>query len=197
MQGKFFFFLCCMKAPNEQTNPWKMKTDTIRYENNWIEVHHQEVITPAGTDGIYGLVHFKNLAIGIIPLDSENNTWIVGQYRYPLKRYSWEIPEGGGKIGVDPISSAQRELLEECGIIANSWELLLEMDLSNSATDEHALLYVARDLQFTEAEPEETEQLQVKKIPFETLYQMVKSGEVQDAMTVAAVLKLKLQLLNQ
>lgn len=197
MQGKFFFFLCCMKAPNEQTNPWKMKTDTIRYENNWIEIHHQEVITPAGTDGIYGLVHFKNLAIGIIPLDSENNTWIVGQYRYPLKRYSWEIPEGGGKIGVDPIVSAQRELLEECGIIAHSWELLLEMDLSNSATDEHALLYVARDLQFTEAEPEETEQLQVKKIPFETLYQMVKSGEVQDAMTVAAVLKLKLQLLNQ
>jgi 8-oxo-dGTP pyrophosphatase MutT (NUDIX family) len=186
-----------MKAPNEHTNPWKTKTDTISYENNWIEVHHQEVITPAGTDGIYGLVHFKNLAIGIIPLDEDNNTWIVGQYRYPLKKYSWEMPEGGGKIGVDPLLSAQRELLEECGIIAKDWELILEMDLSNSATDEHALLYVARGLTFTEAEPEETEDLQVKKVPFETLYQMVKSGEVQDAMTVAAVLKLKLMLLNQ
>jgi 8-oxo-dGTP pyrophosphatase MutT (NUDIX family) len=107
------------------------------------------------------------------------------------------MPEGGGKIGVDPILSAQRELLEECGIIAKDWELILEMDLSNSATDEHALLYVARGLTFTEAEPEETEDLQVKKVPFETLYQMVKSGEIQDAMTVAAVLKLKLLLLNQ
>jgi 8-oxo-dGTP pyrophosphatase MutT (NUDIX family) len=197
MRGNNFFFLCCMKAPNEHTNPWKTKTDTISYENNWIEVHHQEVITPAGTDGIYGLVHFKNLAIGIIPLDEENNTWIVGQFRFPLKKYSWEIPEGGGKIGVDPIVSAQRELLEECGIVAQHWELILEMDLSNSATDEHALLYVARGLSFTQSEPEETEDLQVKKVPFETLYQMVKSGEVQDAMTVAAVLKLKLMLLNQ
>jgi 8-oxo-dGTP pyrophosphatase MutT (NUDIX family) len=179
---------------NENKNPWKTNSDQIVYQNNWIEVHHQDVTTPAGTPGVYGVVHFKNLAIGIIPLDQDNNTYIVGQFRYPLKKYSWEIPEGGGKIGVDPIESAKRELLEECGIIAQDWEKILEMDLSNSATDEHAILYVARNLTFTQAEPEETEELHLKKIPFDSLYQMVKSGQIEDAMTVAAVLKLKLIL---
>lgn len=179
---------------DENKNPWKTNSDQIVYQNNWIEVHHQDVTTPAGTPGVYGIVHFKNLAIGIIPLDHQNNTWMVGQFRYPLKKYSWEIPEGGGKIGIDPIESAKRELLEECGILAESWEKLLEMDLSNSATDEHAILYVARNLSFTQSEPEETEDLQLKKVPFDTLYQMVMSGEIQDAMTVAAVLKLKLVL---
>jgi 8-oxo-dGTP pyrophosphatase MutT (NUDIX family) len=179
---------------NENKNPWKTNSDQIVYQNNWIEVHHQEVTTPSGTPGIYGVVHFKNLAIGIIPLDQDNNTWVVGQFRYPLKKYSWEIPEGGGLLGVDPLLSAKRELLEECGIVAQEWEKLLEMDLSNSATDEHAILYVARNLSFTEAEPEETEELHAKKIPFETLYQMVREGQIEDAMTVAAVLKLKLVL---
>lgn len=179
---------------DENINPWKTNSDQIVYQNNWIEVHHQEVTTPAGTPGVYGVVHFKNLAIGIIPLDHQNNTWMVGQFRYPLKKYSWEIPEGGGKIGIDPIESAKRELLEECGILAESWEKLLEMDLSNSATDEHAILYVARNLSFTQSEPEETEDLQLKKVPFDTLYKMVMTGEIQDAMTVAAVLKLKLVL---
>ena len=179
---------------DENKNPWKTNSDQIVYQNNWIEVHHQDVTTPAGTPGVYGVVHFKNLAIGIIPLDHHNNTWMLSQFIYTLKKYSWEIPEGGGKIGIDPIESAKRELLEECGILAESWEKLLEMDLSNSATDEHAILYVARNLSFTQSEPEETEDLQLKKVPFDTLYQMVMSGEIQDAMTVAAVLKLKLVL---
>lgn len=179
---------------SEENNPWKLIASKTAYENNWIEVQHQDVITPAGNPGIYGVIHFKNLAIGIIPLDENNNTWIVGQYRYPHKKYTWEIPEGGGKIGVDPIDSAKRELQEECGIIAQHWEKILEMDLSNSATDEKAILYVARNLEFTQSEPEETEDLQVKKIPFETLFQMVMNGEISDAMTIAAVLKLKLLL---
>lgn len=179
---------------DETNNPWKVVDSKIAYQNNWISVEHQEVITPSGNPGIYGIVHFKNLAIGVIPLDENNNTWVVGQYRYPLKKYSWEIPEGGGPIGVDPLESAKRELLEECGIVAKDWELIQEMDLSNSATDEHALLFVARNLSFTHSEPEETEQLQVKKIPFEELYQMVIRGEAQDALTVAAVLKLKLMM---
>ena len=179
---------------DEHKNPWETKSDEIVYQNNWIEVQHHEVTTPAGTEGVYGVIHFKNLAIGIIPLDQDNNTWVVGQYRYPLKKYSWEIPEGGGVIGIDPLNSAKRELLEECGIVAQDWEKILEMDLSNSATDEHAILYVARNLSFTHAEPEETEDLQVKKIPFEELFQMVMNGEAQDAMTVAAVLKLKILL---
>jgi 8-oxo-dGTP pyrophosphatase MutT (NUDIX family) len=152
------------------------------------------VINPSGKPGIYGVVHFKNLAIGVIPLDKDNNTWIVGQYRYALNQYSWEIPEGGGKIGVDPLESAKRELIEECGLIAHKWEKIMEMHLSNSTTDEHSLVYVARDLEYTESEPEETEQLIIKKIPFEELYQMVKRGEVTDGISVAAVLKVKLMM---
>ena len=178
----------------EDINPWKTKTSKLVYQNNWIEVQHHEVVTPTGTDGIYGVIHFKNLAIGIIPLDGENNTWIVGQYRYPLKKYSWEIPEGGGKLGIDPLVSAQRELLEECGIIAKDWQKILEMDLSNSATDEHAIIYVARDLIFTESEPEDTEELSLKKIPFDDLFNRVMNGDIEDAMTIAAVLKLKIIL---
>ncbi len=186
-----------MKPIDENKNPWQQKSDKIAYENNWIRVHHQEVITPGGTEGIYGLIHFKNLAIGIIALDEQNNTWVVGQYRYPLKKYSWEIPEGGGILGIDPLISAKRELLEECGIEAAHWEKILEMDLSNSATDEHAIIFVARELSYTKSEPEETEELQIKKIPFEELYQKVMEGHYQDAITVAGVLKLKLLLTEQ
>jgi ADP-ribose pyrophosphatase len=178
----------------ENINPWKTKESKLVYQNNWIEVNHHEVLTPGGTDGTYGVVHFKNLAIGIIPLDVDNNTWIVGQFRYPLNKYSWEIPEGGGKLGIDPLVSAQRELLEECGIIAKDWQKILEMDLSNSATDEHAIIYVARDLIFTQAEPEDTEELSLKKIPFDDLFNRVMNGEIEDAMTIAAVLKLKILL---
>lgn len=186
-----------MKPIEESRNPWLQKSDTIVYENNWIRVHHQDVITPGGTEGIYGLIHFKNLAIGIIALDEQNNTWVVGQYRYPLKKYSWEIPEGGGNLDTDPLISAKRELLEECGIEASRWEILLEMDLSNSATDERAIIFVARGLTYLQAEPEETEELQIKKIPFEELFQQVMQGKYQDAITVACVLKLKLLLIGQ
>ncbi len=182
---------------NEEINPWQTLSDKIVYENAWIELHHRDVLNPNGNPGIYGLVHFKHLAIGIIPLDENKDTWIVGQYRYPLKKYSWEIPEGGGKIGVDPIVSAQRELLEETGIVARDWQKLIEIHLSNSATDEHAIIYVARDLSFTKAQPEDSEQLKLKKVPFEELFQMVMNGEITDAMTVAAVLKLQLQLLDR
>lgn len=178
--------------PNENKNPWQTQSSKTVYENNWLEVIHNEVLNPKGNAGVYGVVHFKNIAIGILPLDEDNNTWIVGQYRYPLKHYSWEMPEGGGKMGVDPLVSAKRELLEECGIIANNWEPLVTLHLSNSATDEYALIYVARELTFTQSEPEETEELHLKKVPFDTLYHMVMTGEVTDAMTVAAVLKLKL-----
>ncbi|OYU97300.1 MAG: DNA mismatch repair protein MutT [Bacteroidetes bacterium B1(2017)] len=180
----------------ETNNPWTTLNTKSAYQNPWIEIEHHDVLTPAGNPGIYGVVKFKNLAIGIIPLDKDNYTWIVGQYRYPHKKYSWEIPEGGGPIGIDPLDSAKRELLEECGIIATNWELILEMDLSNSATDERALLYVARDLSFTHSEPEETEDLQVKKIPFSELFERVMDGSITDAMTVGAVLKLQ-HLLNR
>jgi ADP-ribose pyrophosphatase len=175
-----------------EKNPWKTTKSDLVYDTPWIGVKRHEVINPAGNPGVYSTIHFKNKAIGVIPLDESNNTWIVGQFRYPLGQYSWEIPEGGGHPDIPYQESAARELLEETGIIAQQYELLLSMDLSNSVSDEEAIVFVARGLSFTEAEPEETEVLQVKKIPFDTLFDLVMKGEIRDAITVAAVMKLKL-----
>jgi 8-oxo-dGTP pyrophosphatase MutT (NUDIX family) len=179
---------------DENKNPWKKISEEIKYENQWIRVDEHQVLNPAGNPGIYGKVHFKNLAIGIIPLDEENNTWIVGQYRYPLDEYSWEIIEGGGTIGVDPLESAKRELLEEGGIIAEEWELLTKLHTSNSVTDEVGFIYIAKKLSFTESIPEETEELQLKKIPFNHLVQLAMEGKITDAISLAGIFKLALKM---
>ena len=181
---------------NENTNPWKTLTSQTVYDSPWVGLTKHDVLNPSGNPGTYSVIHFKNLAIGILPLDENYNTWIVGQYRYPINQYSWEIPEGGGKLEVKPIESAKRELLEETGISASQWIKIQEMYLSNSASDEYCILYVAKTLSFGKSAPEENEQLVVKKIPFEELYKMVQSGLVKDAMTVAAVLKVKLMILD-
>lgn len=171
-------------------------SEELRYETPWIAVSHHEILDPSGRQGIYGVVHFKNLAIGVVALDAELNTWIVGQYRYPVQAYSWEIPEGGGDRSIPPQDSAERELREEAGIVAGKWTEILRMDLSNSASDEHAILYVAQDLTFFEPEPDHNEELALRKLPFEELYGMVVRGEVIDSLTVAAVLRVKLMLLE-
>ncbi len=161
------------------------------YQNPWIKITHREVLNPNGGKGIYGMVHFKNLAIGIIPLSADGHTWIVGQHRYPLNnKYSWEIIEGGGPLEIDPIVSAKRELEEEAGLKAQKWTLLQEMELSNSATDEKALIYLAEELSLGEMAPEETELLNIKKIPLKELCTMVLNGTITDSLSVAGVLKL-------
>ncbi len=177
-------------------NPWTKITEQTVYDNPWIRVEHHEVITPGGSEGIYGKVHYKNLAIGILPLDSENNTWLVGQYRYPHNQYSWEIPAGGGILGDNPLLAAQRELSEETGIIAQRWDHILTMQLSNSVSDEIAHIYVAQDLEFKQAHPEETEDLVIKKVSIEEAFEMTMKGEIQDSLSVGGILKLK-HLLNQ
>ena len=180
----------------EENNPWTTLDSRKIYENNWIGITEHQVINPSGGKGIYGEVHFKNLAIGILPLDEAHNTWLVGQYRFPLNAYSWEIPEGGGPLHLDPLDSAKRELLEETGITANNWQELQRMHLSNSVSNELAIIYIARDLTMGEAEPEETEQLTLRKLPFEEAYQMVLRGDITDSMSVAAILKTQLLLLK-
>lgn len=177
---------------NPNKNPWKTLSDKLIYENPWISLTEHQVINPGGGEGIYGKVHFKNLAIGIIVLDDDYNTWLVGQYRYPLDQYSWEIPEGGGSLQTDPLLSAQRELIEETGITATSWTEIQRMHLSNSVSDELSIIYLARDLTFGVSSPEETEQLTIRKIPFNDAYSMVINGEITDSISVAAILKVKL-----
>jgi len=179
---------------DERHNPWTTRTTEVRYENPWIRVEHNTVLNPAGNEGIYGVVRFKNVAVGIIPVDDEGNIWMVGQYRYPHSRYSWEIPEGGSPLGTPTLESAKRELLEEVGIRARRWDHLLHIDLSNSVCDEVGEIWLARELEFTAAEPEETEELQVRKLPLELAYQGVLSGKYRDSMTVAGILRLKLML---
>lgn len=181
---------------DENNNPWKVNSAKEVYDNNWINVTEYDVINPSGGKGIYGKVHFKNIAIGVIVLDDEQNTYLVGQYRFVLNAYSWEIPEGGGAESEEHLDAAKRELLEETGLVANNWKEILRMHLSNSVSDELAVIFLARGLTQQTACPEETEQLRVKKLPFKELLQLVLHGKITDAMTVAAVLKLKLMMLE-
>jgi 8-oxo-dGTP pyrophosphatase MutT (NUDIX family) len=177
------------QAPDGSDNPWQTRSETIAYDNPWIQVRHREVINPSGGTGIYGVVHFKNTAIGIVPLDADGYTWLVGQYRYPLQRYSWEIPEGGAPLGTDLLASAQRELEEETGLFAEKWTPLLELHLSNSVSDEYGVAYLAEELRQGQARPEETEQLQVRRVPLSEAVRMVLEGEITDALSMLALLR--------
>ena len=179
---------------NEAVNPWTKLYREVKYENPWISVTEDKVKNPAGNDGIYGVVHFKTHAIAIIPLDENNNTLIVGQYRYPQNSYEWEVVEGGCPVGTSPLETAKRELIEEVGLKAESFEMILEMQLSNSTTDELSYTYVARGLTYVGEEPEEDEKLAIRKLPFEEVYQMVIRGEIRDGLSVGSVLKAKVLL---
>ncbi len=178
----------------ESINPFKKIDSKSLYENPWIKVREDKVINPSGKEGIYGVVEFKKIAVAILPIDDEMNTWIVGQYRYPMDSYEWEIPEGGNEVGEDPMVTAKRELYEETGIIANSFEKILEMQLSNSCTNEVSISYIARDLQFLESRPDETEVLTLRKISFDHLIKMVENSEIKDALSIATILKARLIL---
>lgn len=178
-----------------QKNPWTTLSGKRIYENPWIELDEFEVLTPGGTNGIYGRVHFKNKAIGIIPLDTELNTWLVGQYRYPLSEYSWEIPMGGGPLGDDVLLSAQRELKEETGLTARKWTNVLRIHTSNSVTDEEGFVFLAEELEEGETAFEETEQLLVRKLPFRQVIAMAMNGEITDGISLAGIFKVA-RLLN-
>jgi ADP-ribose pyrophosphatase len=172
---------------DELANPWQTISSKQTYDNPWISVREDQVVDPSGKPGIYGVMSPKNLALGVLPIFEDGSTVLVGQYRYALDRYSWEMPEGGGKIGTDPAAAIARELAEETGYRAGGWQLLHEMALSNSVTDEWVMTWLAWDLTAGEAEPESTEDLSVWRLPFDELLGLVLDGSVFDSMTVAAV----------
>lgn len=173
---------------NTTENPWQTLNSTVRYENPWLSIRHEDVVTPAGTPGIYGVVSFKNKAVGVVPIDADGYTYLVGQYRYPLNEYSWEIPEGGSPIGTDPLESARRELREETGLVAQRWTKIARIHTSNSATDEEGFLYIAEELEQGDHEPEDTEQLHVRRLPLVEAVEMAMRSEITDALSVSALL---------
>lgn len=173
---------------------WQTTTSTVVYENPWINVRHDEVITPAGTEGIYGVVHFKNKAIGVVAIDDEQHIFLVKQSRYALDAFTWEIPEGGCPHDEEPLDAAKRELEEEVGVVAAEWHALMTMHLSNSVSDEIAYIFVAKTLSQGVQQLESTEDIVVKRIPFSEALAMVLRGEITDSISVAAILRVALDI---
>jgi 8-oxo-dGTP pyrophosphatase MutT (NUDIX family) len=167
-------------------------TRRVAYENPWITVWHDEVTRPDGNPGIYGVVHFANVAVGVVAIDDEDRVVLVAQHRYTLDTDSWEIPEGGVPVDEDPVVGAQRELREETGLTASTWRELCRLELSNSVTDETGVLFVATGLTHGESDPEPTESLEVRWVPFEEALAMTLDGRIEDALTVVAIQRVAL-----
>ena len=173
---------------HSKNGPWIIRSETRAFENPWIKVTDHDVQHPDGSDGEYGVVSFKNIAIGVLPITESGDTWIVGQHRFPSNKYSWELPEGGGPVGASPLESAKRELREETGVSASEWVELIRFDVSNSVTDERAICYLAYGLSEGASSPEPSELLEVKRVSLKDLYHKVMNGEISDSLTIMMVL---------
>jgi 8-oxo-dGTP pyrophosphatase MutT (NUDIX family) len=180
-------------AYDETENPWRTLSSREVYDNAWIRLREDAVVRPDGERGIYGVVHFKNIAIGILAVE-DDFIYLVGQYRYPLGQYSWEIPEGGCAEGEDLLTAAQRELAEETGLRAEAWEKMGEAHLSNSVTDERAVWFMATGLTQGEHSPEGTERLVVRRVSFAQALRMASTGEITDALSLLAIMQRQVML---
>lgn len=179
------------RTMNDTPGKWRIRSAKTVYTNRWISVREYNTVAPTGADALYGLVHMHNLALGVLPIDHEGKTVLVGQERFPFGRYSWELPEGGGPEEVAPLESAQRELAEECGLKAENWlPLLADVHLSNSVTDERAYAYVAWDLSPDgRFQADSSEELSVRRVSFAEAVKMAASGEITDAFTLVMLFK--------
>lgn len=171
---------------------WKKLSSRSVYENDWMEVREDDVINPGGGRNRYGHVHFKNVAVAILALDDSDNTWLVGQSRYTLGEFSWELPMGGAPLAEPPLAAAKRELAEETGLRAACWEEIMHLHTSNSITDERGIAYIATELTPGETRFEETEDLQIRKLPLADAVNMVLDGQITDAISAATLLRVDL-----
>ena len=169
---------------------WKRLSTEVVFDNDYLTVRNDQVINPRGGENSYGHVQFKNKAIAIVPIDSEGNTWLVGQDRYTLSMKTWEVPMGGGAHDEDPLEAAKRELREETGLTADTWSLIMRLHLSTSLTDEEGIVFVAQDLTEGDTDFDETEEIEVRKVPLAEAIAMIARGEITDASSVAALLRI-------
>lgn len=178
-----------MKPWEEDSDPWIVKGVSRPFENDWFFIEAHDVVRPDGADGHYGVIRVRRLAVGVLPIEADGNVHLVGQWRFPLGRYSWEMPEGGAEHGEDAQICAARELAEETGLIARDWVRVLDLDLSNSLSDEQGVVFIATELRQGAAQPEGTEVLKRRRAPFMEVVARVARGEIRDSLTVAAVLR--------
>jgi len=171
---------------------WQRLSRRVVYENDWMRVVEDEVINPGGGRNLYGHVHFRNRAVAIVAMDEAGNTWLVGQQRYTLDEYSWELPMGGAPLDETPLAAARRELREETGIEAGNWSELMRLHPSNSITDETGVVFLATGLEFGEPDFDETEDIKIRKLPLEEAVAMVLDGRITDAISAAALLRVQL-----
>ncbi len=169
--------------------PWGVRADQTVFDNPWIQVIDYDVVRPDGSDGRYGVVRFKNRAVGVLPVGADGGIPLVGQHRFPHDEYSWELPEGGGPLGEDPLLAAKRELKEETGFSAANWLEFARFDISNSVTDEKAVCFLAWDLSAGAPAPDPTEQFSYDRVSFSTLHEMVLDGRIADSLTIVMTLK--------
>lgn len=172
-------------------NPWKTISISQIYANPWFSVREDRVTASDGSDDIYHVVVAARIAIGVVPLWEDGFVTLVGQYRYPIQAYSWEIPEGGGAIDIPPLESAKRELREETGLLAGTWEQLGQIHTSNCFLDEVCHLFLATDLLQGAADPSPEEVLKVQRIPFDQAIAMAIDGRITDAISIAGICHLQ------
>ena len=168
-------------------SPWRRRTRSLVYENPWVSVLHDEVDRPDGRPGIYGVIHFRNHAVAVVAIDEEDRVVLVGQWRYTLDAYSWELPEGGVPPGESALAGAKRELREETGVEAEDWREIAQIAVSNSVTDELGTIFLATGLRLGEASPEGTEELRVAWVAFDEALAMIDDGRITDLLTIAAL----------
>lgn len=178
-----------------QRGPWRQLDQQLVYQNPWISVTHENVLTPAGTAGIYGVVHFKSHAVGVVPIDDEGYVWLVKQFRYTLNQFSIEIPEGGSPLADDMLETARRELREETGLTAREWTHLLDLHTSNSVTDESGVIYLARGLMEGDTDFEATEDIEVLRVPLTEAIDWVFAGKITDSLSIMGLLAAERRLM--
>lgn len=174
---------------NAKRARWQPRNARVIHSSPWIEVELSEPIAPTGCVAQYGMVRFRNRAMGMVPLHEDGTVTLVGQMRYAFDAWSWEIPEGGVPHHEDPMEGARRELREETGLEAASFVEILRLDLSNSVSDEVGIIYLATGLTPGETEWDETENLEIVRVPFKDVLEAVIKGQIRDSLTVAAVLR--------